>query len=293
VLTRRRRQALPYLMIAPVVGYLAVVLGLPILEGIASTFMNRQLLGAEPHWVGDLNYQRLLRDARFWSALTTTFVYTLAVVAAVMSTALGTALILHRRFRFRWLARGMMILPWAFPEVSAVLVWGFMFSQAYGVLNLFVRAILPIPENLAWLANPNLAFTSIVVMTTWKIFPFYSLVLLAALQTVDLHLYEAARIDGAGTLDSFRYITLPGIAPTLGILTLLVTIWSFRRFTIIYLMTGGGPATATETIVIRVYIEAFKFINLSYAATIATAGLVVSLAITAVYFVARRRLGMA
>ncbi len=285
------RHSLPYVLIAPVVIYVGLVMLYPIGEGILSTFTNRQLLSVgEPRWVGLAKNERLFGDARFWLAIRTTFVYMLVVVIVVMGTALGTALLLHQKFKFRWLARGAMILPWAFPEVSAVLVWGFMFSQAYGVLNVFVRAFIPLPDNLPWLTDPTMAFGSIVVMTTWKIFPFYSLVLLTALQAVDLYLYEAAKIDGAGPFQSFRFITLPGILPTLAILTLLVTIWSFRRFTIIYLMTGGGPAGATETIVVQVYNQAFKFFNLSYGATIAVAGLLVSFVVTMIYFFLQRRL---
>jgi multiple sugar transport system permease protein len=270
-----------------------VVLLYPIGLGVYSSFTRQELLsGVEPRWIGLANYERLLRDARVWRAIQTTVFYTLTVDLLVLSSALGTALLLNNRFRFRWLARAVIALPWAFPEVAAVLVWTWMFSQAFGVLNVFARWLLPVPENLPWLTDPTLAFASIAVMTTWKIFPFYSLVLLTALQTVDLDLYEAARIDGAGRVESFWFITLPGIAPTLGIMTLLITIWSFRRFAIIYLMTGGGPAGATETLVVQVYNTAFKFFDLAYGATIGVVGLAMSLLITAAYFAAQRRLGM-
>jgi multiple sugar transport system permease protein len=288
-----RQRSLPYLLVSAVVLYVGVVLLYPIGLGVYSSFTRQELLsGVEPRWIGLANYERLLRDARVWRAIQTTVFYTLTVDLLVLSSALGTALLLNNRFRFRWLARAVIALPWAFPEVAAVLVWTWMFSQAFGVLNVFARWLLPVPENLPWLTDPTLAFASIAVMTTWKIFPFYSLVLLTALQTVDLDLYEAARIDGAGRVESFWFITLPGIAPTLGIMTLLITIWSFRRFAIIYLMTGGGPAGATETLVVQVYNTAFKFFDLAYGATIGVVGLAMSLLITAAYFAAQRRLGM-
>jgi multiple sugar transport system permease protein len=136
-----------------------------------------------------------------------------------------------------------------------------------------------------------MAMLSVILLTLWKIFPFYSLVVLTAFQTLQAELYEAARIDGAGALGCFRHITLPGIAPTLGLMTLLATIFSFRRFTVIYLLTGGGPASATRTLVIAVYDHAFRFFELSYGSTVGVAGLVVTLAAAAGYFAAQRRLG--
>jgi len=288
---RWRREALPYILIAPVVIYVGAILLYPIAQGIVTSFTSAELLGTlPPRWVGLANYARLLGDAGFWRALRVTLVYTVLVVTTVMGVALLVALLLNRPFRGRFLARGAITLPWAFPEVAAVLLWGWMFSQQFGVLNVFARWVLPVSDNLPWLTDPNLAMFSVILMTLWKIFPFYSLVLLTALQTVDVQLYEAARIDGAGPLQSFLNVTLPGIAPTLGIMTLLITIWSFRRFTSIYLLTGGGPAGATETLVVQTYNTAFKFFNLSYGATLGVAGLALSLLVTFGYFVLRRRL---
>jgi multiple sugar transport system permease protein len=130
---------------------------------------------------------------------------------------------------------------------------------------------------------------SVLLVTLWKIFPFYSLVVLTALQTVQVELYEAARMDGAGPIASFRHVTLPAIAPTLSIMTLLVTVFSFRRFTTIWLLTGGGPAGSTQTLVIDVYQTAFRFFELSYGAALGVAGLVVTLLVTIAYFALQRR----
>lgn len=234
----------PYWLAAPVAAYIGLILLYPIGQGIYTSFTQTELLsGVPPRFVGLANYQRMFADVAFWRAVVTTIVYTVLVVTTVMGTALLTALLMNNRFRGRTLARGIITLPWAFPEVAAVLIWTWIFSQQFGVLNVFARWLLPIPENIGWLTDPNLAMFSLVFMTIWKLFPFYSLVLLTALQAVEQELYEAAKIDGAGPLASFRHITLPGISPTLGMMTLLITIWSFRRFTSIFLLTGGGPAS--------------------------------------------------
>ena len=280
----------PYLLAAPAAIYIGLLLLYPIGQGIYTSFTRTELLsGTAPRFIGLANYQRMFADAAFWHSVTTTFVYTVLVVTTVMGTALLTALLMNNKFKGRTLARGIITLPWAFPEVAAVLIWTWMLSQQFGVLNVFVRWLLPIDANLPWLTDPNLAMFSLVFMTIWKLFPFYSLVLLTALQSVQQELYEAARIDGAGPLAAFRHVTLPGIAPTLGIMTLLITIWSFRRFTSIFLLTGGGPAGATETLVIRVYNTAFRFYDLSYGATLGVAGLVLSRGITLLYFWSQKR----
>lgn len=287
---RARPSLLPYWLAAPVAVYIGLLLLYPILQGIYTSFTRTELLsGVPPRFIGIANYQRMLADSAFHRSVVTTIVYTVLVVSTVMTTALLTALLMNNKFRGRMLARGIITLPWAFPEVAAVLIWTWMFSQQFGVLNVFARWLLPIPENLPWLTNTKMAMCSLIVMTIWKLFPFYSLVLLTALQAVKQELYEAAKIDGAGALASFRHVTLPGIAPTLGIMTLLITIWSFRRFTSIFLLTGGGPAGATETLVIRVYNTAFRFYDLSFGATLGVAGLVLSLAITVLYFWSQRR----
>lgn len=241
--------------------------------------------------MGLANYRRLLHDPAFWRALWVTLLYTGLVVAATVVTSVGTALLMNARFHGRAAARAAITLPYAVPEVAAVLVWTWMLSQQFGVFNRFARLLLPVSENLPWLTEPRMAMLSVILLTLWKIFPFYSLVVLTAFQTLQAELYEAARIDGAGALGCFRHITLPGIAPTLGLMTLLATIFSFRRFTVIYLLTGGGPASATRTLVIAVYDHAFRFFELSYGSTVGVAGLVVTLAAAAGYFAAQRRLG--
>ncbi|MHB1134158.1 MAG: carbohydrate ABC transporter permease [Chloroflexota bacterium] len=290
----RRLNLQPYLLILPAATVVVGLLLYPIVQGLLTSFTYLQLLSAVPQKPAGLaNYERLLfRDSTFWQSLGVTIVYTALVVTTVMTTALFVAVLMNRAFRGRTVARGVITLPWAFPEVAAVLVWTWLLNQNFGVLNVFARWIPGIDNNLPWLSEPNLALFSVVLATLWKIFPFPSLVLLTALQTIQLELYEAARIDGAGVWQSFRHVTLPGIAPTIGIMTLLLTIWSFRRFTLIFLLTGGGPAGATETLVIKVYNTAFRFFDLSYGAAIAAAGLVVCLCITATYFIAQRRLGM-
>jgi multiple sugar transport system permease protein len=181
------------------------------------------------------------------------------------------------------------MMPWAMPEVPVVMIFIWILNPQFGVINVFVRLIPGIDQNPQWLLEPTLAMMWMVLIASWKAFPFYSLVILAALQAIPDEIYEAARVDGANWLQLFRHITIPGIGTTLELLVVLACIFSFKQFTIIYLMTGGGPSGATETIVIRIYNTAFRFYDYSYAAALGVAGFVVSLVIAFFFVILQAR----
>jgi len=285
----RRLDLLPYLLALPILAYEGALLLYPIAQGVATSFTRTEVGGGAGAWVGLANYQRMLGDAGFWRVLQTTLLYSVSLIAVALGAGLGAALVLNRAFRGRTLARGLMTLPWAFPDVATVLVFAWMLNPTFGVMNVFARLLPGVHQNPTWLLDPGLAFFAIVLITAWKAFPFYSLVILAALQTVPAELYEAARVDGAGPLQSFRSVTVPAILPTLSLLAVLASIFSVRQFTIIFLLTGGGPSGATETLVVRIYNTAFRFYDFSYGAAIGVAGFVVALAVALLFLALQRR----
>jgi multiple sugar transport system permease protein len=283
--SRRRRNLLPFALVLPIVLYEGVLLVWPIMQGISSSFRRVELASnTVPEWVGWDNYQRMFNDPGFWDVLRVTLIFTGLVIVVAIGAGLFTALLFNRPFRFRPAARGMMMMPWAMPEVPVVMIFIWILNPQFGVINIFARWIPGITTNPQWLQEPTLAMGWMVLIAAWKAFPFYSLVILAALQSVPLELYEAAKVDGATPWQLFRHITLPSISTTLELLVVLACIFSFKQFTIIYLMTGGGPSGATETIVIRIYNTAFRFYDYSYATALGVAGFVVSLVI-ALFFI--------
>jgi multiple sugar transport system permease protein len=157
------------------------------------------------------------------------------------------------------------------------------------VVNILARMFPGVTQNPQWLQVPVLAMSWVVLIASWKAFPFYSLVILAALQAVPQELYEAATVDGANPVQLFLNITLPSIGTTLELLAVLAMIFSFKQFTIIYLMTGGGPSGSTETIVMRIFNTAFRFYDYSYATAIGVAGFLVSLVIAFFFIVLQAR----
>lgn len=288
---RRRRPrpaVLPYLLALPIVAYEGLFILYPIYQGLRSSFF-RQAVGRPERWAGWANYERLLMDNAFWGVMGTTLVYMVAVIGVAIGVGLGSALVLNRAFKGRTLARALMTMPWSFPDVPTVLIFLWMLNPSFGVMNVFARLLPWVETNPTWLLDRNLAFLSVVLITAWKGFPFYSLVILAALQTVPAELTEAARIDGATHRQAFFAVSLPAISPTLLLLTVLAAIFSFKQFALIWLLTGGGPSGATETIVIRIYNTAFRFYDFSYAAVLGVAGLLLALTVALVFLAVQRR----
>lgn len=289
-----RRRLFAVSMGLPVLIYLAIVFAYPIGQELYLSFTGARLLDrVPPEWVGLENYRSLVGSGKFWMVIGNTLFYAITANAVIITLALVLALLLNQAFRGRKIARVVTSLPWAFPEVAAVLVWSWMYNKDFGVMNVFALWLPWVTENPNWLLDVKTAWFSIVLMTVWKIFPFFSLIILTSLQLIDQELYDAAKMDRAGPFQLFRHITLPGIAPTLGIMTLLITIWGFRRFPIIYLLTGGGPGVRTATLVVHTYITAIRSLNVGLGAAMAIVGLIMSVIITVIYVVVTRRVGQA
>jgi multiple sugar transport system permease protein len=212
---RRHRlgDGVAYWLILPLLALEGVFLVYPILRGIAASFQN-----PDDGSYGLSNFSTMLADPDFWAIMLRTLVFVVLVDVAVLLTGLGVALLMNRQFRGRGIVRGLLTIPWAVPEVPVAITFIFMIDPTFGVFNLLARLLPGVTENPQWTLDPALAMAIIVIVTVWKGFPFYSLVLLAALQAVPEELYEAARLDGAGAWKQFRHVTLPGIRPSIALL---------------------------------------------------------------------------
>lgn len=288
--TRRRSWSslIPYVFIVPALAYIAVFVMIPLGRGVQLSFTDTRLINPNGgDFSGGENYAELLASDRFWNSLTVTIIYTAAIV--VFSLILGTlaAVLLNRPFRGRAVTRAIMTFPYATPNVAVALIFIWMYNQSNGIFNESL-AVLGIGQ-VGWLEDPDYGMISVVLATLWKVTPFVMLVMLAALQSVPDELYEATRVDGADYLSTFRAIVLPHLMPTIRVVALLMTIWSIRRFEIIFLLTGGGPVESTNTLVINIYQQAFQQQKLGMAAAIGVLGLLLSLIVTVVFFIVDRR----
>lgn len=284
----KRRPIAPYLFIGAGVLYLLLFTGVPMLKGLDLSFTNTQLLNPSGgSYVGFDNYAKLLGSGAFLKSVLTTLIYSFFTVVGSLVIGTVSAVILNRAFPGRTLARAIIVMPWAVPTVAVVLVFRWIFNDSSGIANAAFSG-LGLGER-GWLTDPQYGMLSVLIATIWKVSPFVMLVVLAALQSVPDELYEATRVDGADMYSTFKSVVLPFLMPTLRVVALLMTIWSFRRFEIIWLLTGGGPVDATNTVVIDVYREAFSNSHLGVAAAVGMLGLVLSLLVTIVYFLLEKR----
>lgn len=189
-------------------------------------------------FIGAANYVEIVSTPRFWSALAHTGLFVTATLILELGGGLLLAMALDRVTRARGLVRAAVLLPWAIPTVVVALIWRFMFER---------------PGASAWFADPVMAWIPLVLADAWKTTPFVAILLLAGLQQIDRSLYEAAAVDGAGAWRQFRHITLPLLMPALLVAALFRSLDAFRVFDLVYVMTGGGPGTATEPIALYTF----------------------------------------
>ena len=235
-------------------------------------------------FVGGQNYLELVDTGDFHQVLLITTIYTVACVVLSIGLGLVAALLLNAPFPGRGVARAMVTIPWAAPPVAVALIFTWMLNAQYGIFNRALRFLGFAAGAENWLDNPSLALPAILITTIWQIFPFASVVILAALQGVSQELRDAAVIDGADRLSVFRAVVWPTIQPSIMMLALFITIWSLRRFDLIWLMTQGGPIGATNTLVIELYRRAFVYRDLGQAAAVGMIGLSIAIIVTMVYF---------
>ncbi len=257
----------------------------PILSVFSLSFQRFSILGREAVvWVGLENFSTILSSNIFWIALKNGLVFTVCTVSIQMALGLLVALLLHRSFPGRDVFRSLILFSYVFPTAVAAIIWWFMLSDSVGIIYHTIRQWgLPIPNT--WFSSPKTAMASVIMVAVWKFFPFMVINFLARLQTIDEQLYEAAKVDGASPLQTFRHITLPALMPVIIIVLLLRTIWTFNNWEIIALLTKGGPLNSTRTLPLVIYDTMFAQFSIGRAA--ATAFLVTLLLLVAMFFYLR------
>lgn len=234
-------------------------------------------LSGQPLGLG--NFAAVLEDESTWHSLWVSARYVVLSVVPAFVLGLGLALLLNGRFPGRRWLRSLVLLPWAVPGVLVSILFLWLLDSSYGLANAILRRA-GLPGDTAWFTDEDMALFAVVLPTIWKGFPFFTLMLLAALQAIPAELYEAARVDGAAAWARFRYVTWPGVRAAALLSLLLNGLWVFREFDVIFASTGGGPSGATETMGIRAYLLAFSNHDLGQASAlgllmVALAGLLV------------------
>ncbi len=283
-------RALPWLLLAPALAATVLLVLAPVVQTLWLSLHDIILFRPRSRpFVGLGNYIAVFNDELFWESLGHSLIWVVASVALQFALGFATALLLNRSFAWRGLARALIIVPWALPSVIIGLVWTWMLDFNLGILNqIGVRmGLLDMP--IAWLARPDTAMAAVVLAVVWQGFPFFAVTLLAGLQAIPREHYEAASIDGAGTIASFVHVTLPGLAPVIATALLLRMIWVSNSLDLILVMTGGGPGTTTHTLPLYAFLKAWSGANYGYGSALAVVLTLLLLAIVITYAVRNAR----
>lgn len=294
--SRARIDLFPYLLVAPAVLLVAAMTVYPAIFAIRLSLMDVDLLkftrGGE--FIGLQNYVDAFQDEIFIEGLWRTARWVVTVAGSQMLVALPIALFLNTRFAARALVRAAVLIPYIVPAAVVAIIWRFMVDANFGVINDILLRLGVIDAYRAWMGQPLAAFFVISFAMIWAGFPFYAISLLAALQVISDDLYEAARIDGAGGWQQFRFVTLPLILPTILLLLLLRTIWLSHNVDLIFLMSEGGPGYNNYTVAIYSFILTWSRLEIGYPAALAIMLAIVLLIASAIYvaFIERTREAM-
>ena len=272
-------------MISPMLVVVLAVAGLPILLTIGLAFTTARLTGglASARWAGLENFGYALTDPGFLAAIGHTLHFTILSVGLETLFGVLVALLLNQEFRGRTLCRALLVLPWALPTIVNAIMWRLVYQPDFGVLNAVLTQGGVMSAYRSWLGDPDGAMNAVIVADVWKNYPLVALIVLAALQNAPRDLYEAARLDGAKAWARFRVVTWPVIMPPLLVAVVLRTIEALKVFDIVYVMTRGGPASATKTMSFFVYEESFRFMRVGSGASYALILVLISMVFVTLY----------
>ena len=279
------RAGFAFLLNMPSLVAIALLAGYPILYSAWISLHQYSLRRPNRfRFVGLQNYLDIMRTPEFWSALRITAEFTLLVVALVVILGMMIALLLNCRFPGCGLVRTLILVPWAIPPVVNGLMWQWIFDPKFGALNGLLKSLGLIEVYQGWLSTPTSALLSLVWADVWNTVPLAVILLLAALQRIPGDLYDAGRVDGARPLQLFRHITLPWLAQPLLVVLILQTMSAIRAFDVIYVLTAGGPGTATTTLTWKTYLTTFDSLDFGHGNAYAYIVSLITLGLALIYF---------
>jgi multiple sugar transport system permease protein len=271
-----------YLFLAPFLIFFIIFIARAVVNGVYISFFDWNVLSSKNPYIGLKNYQALLNDPLWWTSLKNTAIFAVMTTIGTTVVALAAALAVNNPIRGRDFFRVIFYAPGVLSVGVVGIIWQWLLDTQFGVINYGLH-LLGLPK-VPWLSNANLVLPSLSLVTIWWGFGFPMLVLLAGLQGIPDHLYEAARIDGANSRQIFRFITLPLLRPTILFVTVTQLIAQFQVFGQSYIITGGGPGQASYTVIIYLYQQAVRYLHAGYASAIAIGLAIVMITLTLLQF---------
>ena len=275
------------MFILPALIPLGVFWLFPMGEAIFMSFTDWDYMSSAYNIVGFDNYRNIFSDSMFYDALKNTLVFTLGTLVPTIALGLLAAVILRKKITGSAIYKAIIFSPWVTPTVVISIVWSWIFEPQYGLAN-YILQLLNMPKS-QWLQSSDTAMTAVILVTVWKGFGWAMIFYLTALERVPKELYEAAAVDGAGSWQKFKKITLPLISPTTFFLTIITTINSIQAYDQIQVLTQGGPSGSTRTILYLYYQTAFENFNIGEATAIAVIILLIIGALAGIQFIASKK----
>ncbi|MFJ4690096.1 carbohydrate ABC transporter permease [Streptomyces sp. NPDC088766] len=288
---RRRESVSQWMFLAPAAAYLLLFFGYPIVKNVVTGFQEytaTTFSTGDAPFVGLRNYADILSSDLFSEALLTTVLFTAGSLVGQFVIGLALALFFHRRFPLGGLLRSLLLLPWLLPLVVSATTWKWMLDTDSGVVNEALRGLHLVSSGIPWLTGTSEALVSVILVNIWVGIPFNTSILYAGLQDIPTHLHEAAMLDGAGPVAVFRHVTWPLLRPVVNVVLVLGAIYTVKTLDIILVVTGGGPADATQTLATRSYQLSFQQLEFGRGAATSNVLVVVSLVFALVHLRARR-----
>jgi ABC-type sugar transport system permease subunit len=265
-----------WILLLPAVIVIFSLSIVPLSRAVYSSFRQTSPL-LPPKFIGFDNYIAVIESGAFLTAWRVTLQFTAITVTLTTILAIISALALNSTFRGSSIVKPLVLLPWAVPGVIAGVMWRWMFNNNYGAINTILHYFGIIDEYIYWLGSPTLALLAVCIAQTWSLLPLSIILVLAALQNIPEEQYEAARLDGANSLQVFRYVTLPHIRTSIVIVALYNTLMGITAYDIVYTMTAGGPGSATSVISYFTWTISFTHLNIGQGAALATMMALVSI----------------
>jgi multiple sugar transport system permease protein len=250
-----KKKLTPYGYLLPTIILMLILLVIPIVMVIGYSLYDNVIANKNPVFVGLSNYQKVLTNSDFWTAVGHPLFFVIVSIVAHMIIGMVFALILNTRYlgtRTKGIFRAIYALPWMFTASVIAITWR-MLLDPNGVLNFFIQFFHISSEKVTFLASRDIALQSVTLINIWSGYPFYMISILAGLQGISPDLYEAAALDGADAVHSFTGVTIPQLRPILISLIMLDFVWTLQQFALIWMTTGGGPVNATETVSTWIY----------------------------------------
>lgn len=279
-----KERMIQYMFLLPAILALVVLLAFPIISSFYYSLTNKSLIYPKTSYIGIENFIEILRDEAFWNSSRNSLFFTIAIVALQFLVGLVAAISLNRIRHLQGFFRTMLIIPWTFPNIVMTFTWTWLLNDLYGPVNGYLLSWDLVKQPIQFLGTQGMTITSVIMIMTWFGAPFMMVNILAGLQSISKSEYEAAKIDGASNLLVFWYVTLPHLKTLIGLILCLRFIWVFNNFDFIFLFTGGGPGTATETLPLYAYRLGWKLNNLGMSAAVAVILFVVLMGATMLYF---------